>query len=505
MVIIMIANCQTYAQEPTDALRYSWTTTNGTARNQAIGGAGASLGGEFSTLFINPAGLGFYKTDEFVITPYFHFQDNKSLYKNLKSSSASNAINIGASGFIFSFPNYNNTHVKNFTLGLGINKIADFSNNLYYKGINIKSSYSEKYLEELINNNVTDPNKAATDFPFGASLALNTYLIDTIRAADGSVSGYKSLAPVSTGLIQEQKLITSGGITDLAIGGAINLIDKLFIGGTINVPIVNYKRNATFKETDATTNTHNNFNYFEVNEDLQTTGYGLSGKFGIIYKPIEYLRLGLSIHSPVLYELTDIYSSNIATDLEGYGGIGIKHQQSGDLTNNLPGQIKYSISTPWHVLGSASYVFREVANVMKQRAFLTADIEYVDYSSASFKPFDGNDQRTKTYFNKVNGVVKQQYGGSFSFRLGGELKFNKIMYRLGGAYYSNPYKKESADHFKVSGGLGYRDKGIFIDLTYVYSQFNDVNYPYRLQDKASEAAIVRKTGGNILATIGFKF
>ena len=68
-VLFLFAISPLYAQEPADALRYSWLTQNGTARNQAVGGAGASLGGEFSSLFINPAGLGFYKTNEFVITP----------------------------------------------------------------------------------------------------------------------------------------------------------------------------------------------------------------------------------------------------------------------------------------------------------------------------------------------------------------------------------------------------------------------------------------------------
>ena len=57
IAIALFAITKTYAQEPADALRYSWLTQNGTARNQAIGGAGASLGGEFSSLFINPAGL----------------------------------------------------------------------------------------------------------------------------------------------------------------------------------------------------------------------------------------------------------------------------------------------------------------------------------------------------------------------------------------------------------------------------------------------------------------
>jgi hypothetical protein len=43
------------------------------------------------------------------------------------------------------------------------------------------------------------------------------------------------------------------------------------------------------------------------------------------------------------------------------------------------------------------------------------------------------------------------------------------MVRLGGAYYGNPYVDESSDVVKVSGGVGYRNRGFFMDLTYVYS------------------------------------
>ena len=502
-VIILIASIQTYAQDPTDALRYSWLTTGGTARNQAIGGAGASLGGEFSTLFINPAGLAFYKTDEFVLTPYYHFQNNNSNYLKTNSLSSANDINIGATGFIFSIPAVRKVGVKNFTLGIGINKTADFNSYLYYKGTNNQQSYSQKYLEELRNNNVTDPNKAATDYPFGSSLALNTFLIDTVKAADGSFAGYKTLAPISTGLIQEQKVTSSGGINDIVLGGALNLNDKFYIGGTVSVPVVNYKRTTVFRETDATNNTSNNFNYFEVQDNLQTIGYGVGGKFGIIYKPIHHWQLGFAAQSPTLYELTDSYSTGITTDLEGYGGPGIKHQQTSDIAS--PGQFKYTITTPWHLTASASYVFREVANVKKQRAFVTADIEYVNYSGSAIRPFDKSDSASVTYFKGVNNVIKNEYGSAFNFRLGGELKFNKWMVRLGGAYYENPYKNESANHLKVSGGLGYRDKGMFIDLTYVYSRINDVNYPYRLQDSINNSAQIRNQGGNIVATIGFKF
>src|SRR5664279_975767 len=150
LAIILFALGKTNAQEPADALRYSWLTQNGTARNQAIGGAGASLGGEFSSLFINPAGLGFYKTNEFVLTPGFAIKNFKSSYLNDPSSRNDNNFILGASGFLFSTTSPEKK-VKSFTFAIGANRIADFNKHIYYKGLNNSSTFSEKYLEELIN------------------------------------------------------------------------------------------------------------------------------------------------------------------------------------------------------------------------------------------------------------------------------------------------------------------------------------------------------------------
>ncbi|MDQ6755593.1 MAG: hypothetical protein M3004_01540, partial [Bacteroidota bacterium] len=399
LIAITIIATNIYAQEPTDALRYSWLTQNGTARNQAIGGASASLGGEFSTLFVNPAGLGFYKTDELVLTPAFNMQKNKSTYKNSLSNTSKNKINFGASGLLFSFDNNQTNKIRNFTIAFGVNRIADYNSNIFYKGLNNKASYSEKYLEELKYNNVTDPNIAARKFPYGASLALNTYLIDTSKTL-----GFKKLPNPVTGLNQENTINSSGGLTDIALGGAVNVRDKWFFGGTISVPVLNYSRDTHFKESDATTNTTNNFNYLQVNETLKTKGAGVTAKLGVIYKPVEYVRLGLTLHTPTFYDLTDTYTTEVITDLEGYGGAGIKRQSSLDFNNNQPGELKYSLTTPWKIIASASYVFRELENVKKQRAFITADVEYVDYKSASFTANDGNTD-TKNYFSELNKTI----------------------------------------------------------------------------------------------------
>lgn len=505
IAIIFSAATRIFAQEPADALRYSWLTQNGTARNQAIGGAGASLGGEFTTMFINPAGLAFYKTNEFVFTPSFNMQKNKSVYNGTSDEASKNRFNVGSTGLLFSVPVYNSKSIRSYSIAFGINRVADFSNNIYYKGLNNKSSYSQKYIEELKKDNVTDPNVAASNYPFGTSLAFNTFLIDTVQDSDGNFSDYKTLSPFATGVNQESSIHTSGGITDLSLAGALNLNEKIYVGASIAVPILNYKRDSYFKESDATSNATNNFNYFEVNETLDTKGYGVNGKLGVIFKPVEYVRLGLAFQTPTYYELTDKYTTEVSTDLEGYGGTGIKTQGSGLFTNDQPAQIKYALSTPWKLTASASYVFREVEDVRKQRAFITADVEYINYKAASFSAIDETNVDDKNYYKQLSDVIDQEYKGAFNFRLGGELKFNTIMFRLGGAYYGNPYKNETASQVKLAGGVGYRDRGIFIDLTYVYGINKDVNYPYRLQNRENYyAALIKNNAGNIMATVGFK-
>ena len=92
------------------------------------------------------------------------------------------------------------------------------------------------------------------------------------------------------------------------------------------------------------------------------------------------------------------------------------------------------------------------------------------------------------------------------FGLGGELKFNTLMVRLGGAYYGNPYKDSqiSSNITQLGGGLGYRNKGIFIDLGYAYVMHKNVDFPYRLQDKANTFATYKNNQSNILLTVGFK-
>jgi hypothetical protein len=502
-IVALVGFSVANAQEPADALRYSWLTQYGTARNQAIGGAGSSLGGEFSSLFINPAGLGFYNTNEFVITPGFDIKGIKESYLGSPSVSSSNNFKLGASGFLFS--SSPERKIRNYSFAFGSNRIADFGGHIFYTGTNYNSSFSEQYLEELVSNNVTDPNQAATDFPFGASQAFNTYLIDTLLAPDGSLAGYKSLANPSYGLIQRNDIKTSGGITDISFGGGFNLKDKLYFGASLSFPFLNYNRDGNYKESDASGNPNNNFNYFEANETLNTKGVGIASRLGVIYRPKQDVRLGLSFQTPTLYELTDLYSMDIITDMEGYGGAGIKEQSSLDLNGGQLLESRYNLVTPLRATLSGSWIVREVQNVQDQHGFISGDIEYVNYKGMAFKAANSSDTASKNYYSSLNKVMDNIYRNTVNIRLGGELKFNTYMLRLGGAFYGNPYRYEKASLYTISGGVGYRNHGIYVDLTYVYTFSRDVNYPYLLADKPNNPAYLKKNYSNIIATAGLKF
>lgn len=501
--------CLLHAQLPEDVLRNSYHPQHGTARSMAIGGAIGSLGGDINALFVNPAGLGLYKTKEFVISPGFVTNNNKASFRGSELSANKSGFDLGTSGLVIGFEGQNNNWV-NQAFSIGINQTANFNNQFSYKGTNNFSSGSEQYSEQLSQSNQSvDDALNNPAFAYGTAPAIYTYLVDTFRNAAGGldVKGLPEfLLANGVALNQEKHIKTSGGIYEVALGYAANMNDRFYIGGSLGIPIINYSRTTQYRESDPTGNKNNNFDYFEHNSYLTTKGFGLNGKLGAIYKPAESFRLGLTIHTPTFYSLTDRESSSMTTNTEGYAGT-VK-VTSDSFTLYLPGKTLYTASTPFKTILSASYVFREEHDVRRQRGFVSADVEYVGYKGAAFRP-DGENitYEDQQYYDDLKSVINNTYRGAFNYRIGGELKFNTVMFRLGGAYYTNPYKDTElkTDMMQVTGGLGYRNHGIFIDIAYVQNINKDVNFPYLLSEKANTYAVQNNKRGNLLLTLGFKF
>jgi len=507
-IVLLFSSYISFSQTPEDALRLSWFQLKGTARNQAIGGAMASLGGDATANHVNPAGLAFFKTSDVFFTPGVQFGKSKSMFRGTNNTGTGQTnFDLGTSGFVFGGFGQ---RAKN-SFGITVTQQANFNYTTYYNGLNDYSSYGEPLADEfaasgltidqalLYNSNISVPTK----------MALYTYLVDTARV-NGNL---QVIARSENPSVREQtnRVESSGGITEINLGWGTEASKKFMWGLSLGINIINQDKRTYFHESDATGNANNDFSFLTYDEAFTLKGYGFNLRGGMIYRPKEYIRLGLAVHTPTWMPLKETISSGFAADLENLFGAGHGYDSVGMATITGAGdktERQYQLNSPTKIMISGSYVFREVEDITRQKGFITADIEYTNYSWMSYAPYEGETTtETKADYAPYNEAIDAVYKGTFNFRLGGELKFKTIMARAGFAYYTSPYKDDELKGRKmfISGGLGYRNKGMFIDLTYVQRLNKDVNFPYRVNaPRANTFADLKENGGNVLLTVGFK-
>lgn len=502
---LLFTSLQLAAQVPEEALRMSWRTQAGTARNQAIGGAMGSLGGDPTAALVNPAGLAFYKTSDFVLTPGFRMGNGKGNFRGTASSTKQdNKFDLGTSGFVFGGFGYK---ARN-SFSITVTKVANFNQTLAYRGQNDYSSYAEPLADEFASSGLTiDQALNSNNISLPTKMALYTYLVDT--ATIGGSTQVIARSEFTSLLNQEHRSEVTGGITEINFGWGHEFNKKFMAGLSLGVPIVRIDRNTYYRESDASGDTDNDFNFMAYRENYNLKGAGVNLRGGLIFRPKEYIRIGLALHSPDMIVATETFKSGFAADLENLfaPNSGYDSVASSTITGNGNEQYRYTTYTPGKIILSASYVFREVENINRQKGFITADIEYLNYKWMRFGSNDEETAETKEYYKPFNQAIDAIYKSAFNFRLGGELKFRVLMARLGFAWYGNPNQDKAlkASRMNLSGGLGYRHKGQFIDLTYVHRINKEVNFPYRVNaPRANTFADLKDTGGSVLLTIGFK-
>ena len=498
-----------YSQTPEDALRLGWYTQQGSARAMAIGGTIGTLGGEISSLFVNPAGIGLYKNREFVISPNLRFHENELSYRDSTSATKKQPFALGPTGFLFGM---SDSHRRNQSsaFGIAIQQVTSFRNDLRYRGFNNYSSFSEQFVESFARSgySINDVLTSQSPLPYTVAPALYTFLIDTV-----SVNGVPVVKAAPEYLLDSGKSIfqdfnrsSRGGMYELAFTFASHHEEKWLYGATLGIPIVYHQQTLTVTESDLSGDTSNRFGSFQYTDTYTSNGSGLNLKLGVVYRPMERIRLGLALHSPSMLTFSETRKASMMVNLEN--PVKTYEASSQIFTNNESLRLSYAYRTPWRAILSAMYVFHEVEDVRQQKGFLTADLEYVRQSSGKFRSDQESPSASdKAYYASLTDVLRNNYRGTLHARVGGELKFNTWMVRGGFAYYGNPYEDRAFDARKtlLSGGLGYRNHGFFLDLTYVHQWNRDVDLPYRLADRANTFATFRQETGLWALTFGMKF
>lgn len=499
---VLSAPFTTMAQDQHDAFRYSDLSTQGTARSIGFGGALGSIGGDFSSLSVNPAGIGVYRNSEFMFTPAIRINNASGSLNGNTTSDNNTRFTVPNIGIVFTSAQrgrrYERSKWKSASFGFGINRIADFNSNSVYSGT-INSSGSFTQLMALDANTYAFPGDVDDMNTLGGK-GYEAFLLDTLNNRYVSVLDGPSYNGTTRNVKQQRVVRERGSMSDIVISFGGNYMEKLLIGATIGIPTVSYRRDMTMEESDLTADRTDFFDNFSYRESLKTTGTGINLKLGAIYKPDDHFRFGLAFHTPTYFNLKDESSWSILSNTDDFkNDLG---RTDGPNTERYSTDYfdlityEYNLITPWRTNLSASAIIGKLG-------FLTVDYEYVDYSSARFR-YEINRSNSETY---ANDLIRSTYKGGHIFRLGGEARLDLLMLRAGVGYQTSPFKAGGGERLNLSAGAGLRFDNWFLDLGVAHSRLESSVQPYDL----SAISIVAPTAkmdyafNNIAMTIGFKF
>lgn len=480
------------AQDEIDAFRFSNTTVQGTARSMGFGNALGSVGGDFSSLSVNPAGIGIYRSSEYMITPSVKINSVNGDYLGNSTDKTGSRFNISNFGAVFTKTErgrrYDRNNWKTISFGIGINRTADFTRNYVYSGVN-SGAHSSSGSEYFVQDANSDFSRTGDD-RFPAYLGYQSYLIDSFNGR------FYTNVPWFEGVNQKRVVKERGGTSEIVLSFGGNYKEKLMLGATVGIPSLRYTRDATYSE-QVVTDTFANFRSFRMDESLTMTGLGINLKLGFIYKPNDYFRFGAAFHTPTAFAMTQVYDQSVLADTKGYA-------QGGDYRiNAAQNQFDFTLITPWKGVVSATGMLGRIG-------FITADYEYVNYKSMRYNMASDYSE----YESEINQAIKDMYRATSNFRVGAEFRIDPMMIRGGFGYYGNPYQNTSmgSDRMDFSAGLGFRGEHAFVDFAFVHSQYKSQEQPYYIntaapgyQDVVLPTAKLKNSLNTVAVTVGFKF
>jgi len=465
------------AQSETDALRYSFYMPNGTARYNGMAGSFGAIGADPSVIGFNPASMGVYKTVQLSFSPSFKINNTESSYLDTKNRDYSaNYFDINEASFVQAIERKkDNIGLTYFVWGFSYNKLNKFAENISINGINNSNSLTDWFAARAngINNQMLSSND-----PFYSHLAWETYLIDPASSStDQYVSAYDKY-----GEKQSQRITKKGSLGEYNIAMAFNFMHKLYIGANLGIQTVNYKQ--TIISYESRENVTIGPKTFTFEDYVTSSGSGINFKLGILYQPIDKMRIGAAIHTPTSISMKDKYSTYCSTQL-------------GDSTmsySSPEGEFEYNILSPFRANASICFIPNE--NILVN----------LDYDLANYNAIK---MRSESYdFASETQNIINNYKVGHCVKLGAEYRLGALNMRLGGAFYSSPYKSSSPNSnnstWLVSAGLGFRTNYFFFDIAYSYMQNSYVYYMYEGL-VTSDPSKIKFSRNQISFTIGCKF
>lgn len=551
-VAVCLFGATALAQTQYDAARLVDTDLNGTARFVGMGGAMSALGGEISTMGSNPAGIGLFRSND--ISGSISLSDTRaeSDFDGMIGKENRSRMSFDQLGVVFSNKIGNETSVRYVNIGVNYRKQRNFSRRMAMYGNLLGMSLTD----QIANMTNHDPygnynplplddyykvyndlkgnyyGEAWSDLSWLGVLGIQGGLIGPQIGPDGEdgdeplvdgdgqpitdVNGrplyeYKHYIGMP-GYETEYRSRETGGVNVFDINMSTNINDRIYLGLTVGFHDVNYKRSSAYTEWGEFDGTPTDFT---LSNDFVTEGTGVNAKFGAIFRPFEEsaFRMGLAIHTPTLYKLSDRHWASLSSSLDNYFG-------ETDIA-----EFDYELVTPWKFNLS-------LGHTIGTSVALGAEYEYTDYSSSELRYDDGYEM------GEENDWIDEDLKGVHTFRIGAEVKLiPEFSLRAGYNYSSAAFEKSAykwlypnttrtdAEYENMLArntftlGMGFRTGQFYVDAAFQYTHQKSEFYPFDSQFSYDDALVEYPTSADgllpatrmdnersqLLLTVGYRF
>lgn len=450
-----------------DTQRFAERNTTGTARYVGMGGAMTAIGGDPSAAIVNPAGLGLYRRSEISAT----IDETIDITQQIGSNDTYQSIRFSAPQItaIWAWGNpkkqqglvYNN-------FMFSYHRLANFNRDIVVKGgdmgmvpticniTNDEGGVSEEYIVNLPWDN--------EQIGWLSILGYEGYLIDP--AGDNI---WQPAVNFTDGVLSISETGTSDQYT-LSWAGNIN--NQWYIGIGLNVPTISYTKHTSLLE-------YNKGNSAELKSMFHVSGVGVSGSFGLIYRPIQALRVGASLQTPTVMNLS--------------------RQSTGDMYSTVAGQ-KYEILTP-----ESGVMEVKIASPLRTSVSMAGQIGNIGLIAAQYD-YAHSKEMEDIHTLRI-GAEAQAYRGLFfnagyiyesSFMREEEPKwllgYNEIRTDM-------DYRYTAATQY-ASAGIGYRCDKVVAQLAYQYSW--QTIHQYASEEQEFPFNVNTRTH-RIVATLAWRF
>lgn len=399
-------------------LLFSQDDNNGTARFSAMSGAFGALGGDISSITVNPAGLSVFNTSLFTGTFNTRSSEINSSYYGNSIINNNDFVNLSQAGAVLVFDDINGGDWTKFAIGFNYRITKDFNENFQARGNSNVATFTEYPLD---NNDPSLIYDIAREQRFN-----NTF---------------------------------AGELSEFNIGFSSVHQKKLHVGLGLNFYDLNFSQQATLTEF----NDDINGNELDANFYQETfiTGTGFSANAGFIYKAHQSFRFGVSYQTPTWF--TEIFDENNIVDNEGYlGDTEISVSNENIIYDNTSGnffpsqQLLYRLKTPSKLTASAALIFGK------------SGLLSFDYTNKNFKRirFSGNDIQSGglSFENNLR--------NTHSFNVGSEWRFDKLSLRGGYKFEQSPdvaaLDSDNLQGYSIGGGYNFGN----FKLDFSYSDNN---------------------------------